>query len=94
MREYQICANCVMDTTDSKITFDEKGVCDHCNDFYKNVLPNWHTDERGRAEIEAVVTKIKKEGEGKDLKNAFIVADDIEYGFKNKIPLWLFGFMY
>ena len=30
----------------------------------------------------------------KDLKNAFIVADDIEYGFKNKIPLWLFGFMY
>lgn len=30
----------------------------------------------------------------KDLKNAFIVADDIEFGYKNKIPLWLFGFMY
>lgn len=30
----------------------------------------------------------------KDLKNAFIVADTIEFGFKNKIPLWLFGFMY
>ncbi len=28
------------------------------------------------------------------VKNAYIVADDIEYGFKNKIPLWLFGFMY
>ena len=27
-------------------------------------------------------------------KNAYIVADDIEYGFGNKIPLWLFGFMY
>ena len=25
-RDYQICKNCVMDTTDSKITFDEKGV--------------------------------------------------------------------
>ena len=29
-----------------------------------------------------------------DIKNAYIVADNIEYGFKNKIPLWLFGFLY
>ena len=28
------------------------------------------------------------------IKNAYIVADDIEYGFNNKIPLWLFGFLY
>jgi predicted AAA+ superfamily ATPase len=28
------------------------------------------------------------------LKNAFIVSDDIEYGYQNKIPLWLFGFLY
>ena len=27
-------------------------------------------------------------------KNAYIAADDIEYGFANKIPLWLFGFLY
>lgn len=30
----------------------------------------------------------------KDMPNAFIVADDIEIGFSNKIPLWLFGFLY
>ncbi len=30
----------------------------------------------------------------KDIPNSFIVADDIEIGFKNKIPLWLFGFLY
>jgi hypothetical protein len=28
------------------------------------------------------------------IENAFIAADDIEYGFQNKIPLWLFGFLY
>ena len=28
------------------------------------------------------------------LKNAFIVSDDIESGVYNKIPLWLFGFLY
>jgi N-acetyl sugar amidotransferase len=65
-RAYQICTNCVMDTTDPKITFDEKGVCDHCHTFYKHVLPNWHTDARGRAVLEALVEKIKKSGKGKD----------------------------
>jgi len=29
-----------------------------------------------------------------DIENSFVVADDIEIGFKNSIPLWLFGFVY
>jgi predicted AAA+ superfamily ATPase len=34
---------------------------------------------------------------GKQIKNAdnaYIAADNIEYGFDNKIPLWLFGMLY
>ena len=30
----------------------------------------------------------------KDLPYSFVVADDIEIGHKNKIPLWLFGMLY
>ncbi len=30
----------------------------------------------------------------KDLPSSYIVADGIEVGFGNKIPLWLFGFLY
>lgn len=30
----------------------------------------------------------------KDLENSFVVCDDIEIGMGNKIPLWLFGFLY
>ena len=30
----------------------------------------------------------------KNIENAFIVADDIESGFQNKIPLWMFGMLY
>jgi predicted AAA+ superfamily ATPase len=30
----------------------------------------------------------------RDKQNSFVVADDIEMGFGNKIPLWLFGFLY
>ena len=66
IRHYQVCSNCVMDTSDPGITFDEKGVCDQCRSFYENVLPNWHTDARGRAELDAVVAKIKAAGKGRD----------------------------
>ena len=30
----------------------------------------------------------------KDMENSYVVADDLEIGFGNKIPLWLFGFLY
>jgi predicted AAA+ superfamily ATPase len=30
----------------------------------------------------------------KDIPNSFVVADDIEIGSTNKIPLWLFGMLY
>ncbi len=65
-RTYQICTNCVMDTTDSKIIFDDNGVCDHCNRYYTNILPNWHPDETGFMALAGTVEKIKKEGKGKD----------------------------
>ncbi|MDD4086174.1 MAG: AAA family ATPase [Bacteroidales bacterium] len=38
--------------------------------------------------------KTKRRRQIKDLENAFIAADDLEFGFENKIPLWLFGFLY
>ena len=30
----------------------------------------------------------------KDLANSFVVSDNIEIGFGNKLPLWIFGFLY
>ena len=30
----------------------------------------------------------------KDIKDSYVIADDIEVGFGAKIPLWLFGLMY
>lgn len=37
-------------------------------------------------------SKMQKQITG--IENVYIAADDIEYGFRNKISLWLFGFMY
>lgn len=30
----------------------------------------------------------------KDIENSFVVNDDVEVGYGNKMPLWLFGFLY
>lgn len=65
-REYQRCTRCVMDTTDSKITFDEHGVCDHCRTFDEDIKPNWHPDGEGRKELDNIVEKIKEDGENHD----------------------------
>ena len=66
MRPYQICSNCIMDTSDANITFDARGWCDYCNNYHTNILPNWHPDERGAKRIAAQVEQIKKDGQGRD----------------------------
>jgi len=65
-RPYQICTNCIMDTSDPKISFDADGVCDYCTNFQTMIAPNWHTDERGVRELAAIAEKIRQEGKGKD----------------------------
>ncbi|NOQ29515.1 MAG: AAA family ATPase [Helicobacteraceae bacterium] len=48
-------------------------------------------DERYTFEIGS---KNKSFKQIKDLDDSFVVADEIEVGYKNKIPLYLFGFLY
>ena len=64
--KHRICTNCVMDTSDSKISFDQNGVCDHCNTFKNKILPFWDTGKEGEIKLEKIVDKIKKQGKGKD----------------------------
>lgn len=65
MRNYKICTNCIMDTSDSGIVFDENGRCDYCNNFYNTILPHWHPDEESNSELMRIADKIKKDGKGK-----------------------------
>ena len=65
-REYQVCSNCIMDTTDPNITFDDNGICDYCRNYYTNILPNWHPDEKGEKLLSPVIDRIKREGRKRD----------------------------
>ena len=62
----KICSNCVMDTTDTKITFNNEGVCDHCQTFYADIKPKWDTGEKGNNKLTRIVDQIKKEGKNRD----------------------------
>ncbi len=63
-----ICSKCVMDTTDANIKFDTSGVCDHCNTFKSDILPNWDNGKNENAELIKLADKIKKD---KSSKNEF-----------------------
>ena len=56
-----------MDTTDSRLTFDEFGVCDHCSTFYKSIAPYWDPKQEKSTELNDLVKKIKSSGK----KNEF-----------------------
>ena len=65
-KEYRICNNCIMDTSDSLIEFDENGMCDHCHNFYENIQPSWHPNEEGERLLAPVIEKIKRTGKKKE----------------------------
>ena len=64
--KYKICCNCIMDTSDPHITFDDLGWCEYCNNFQSLIKPNWNTGQEGVLALKAIADKIKKEGVGKD----------------------------
>jgi len=84
-RPYQRCTNCVMDTTDSQITFDQRGVCDHCRTYYAHTLPAWDTGPTGRAELERIVDRIRAEGKGKDFDCIMGMSGGIDSSFLTHI---------
>ena len=70
--------------------------------FFVNQLSNKYKVEKAKRGDFVVNEKFYFEIGGKNktyhqiagIQNSYIAADDIEYGFNNKIPLWLFGFLY
>ncbi len=58
--------------------------------FYTNT-GNFKVSEKNIFEIGG---KSKNFEQIKDIQNSFLALDDLEYGHKNIIPLWLFGFLY
>ncbi len=66
MTEYRRCTRCVMDTSDTGISFDEAGVCSHCRNYEviarKTLLP----PDVAQQKLAELIDRIKEDGKGKD----------------------------
>ena len=80
-----------MDTSDSKILFDENGVCDHATDFYNNVLPNWYTDERGKDKLNQIVEQIKRDGRSRDFDCILGLSGGVDSSYMLHLAVKEFG---
>ena len=63
---YRICAKTIIDTSDPNVIFDADGVSDYFHNFQQNILPNWHTGERGAAQLRIIADEVKREAQGRD----------------------------
>lgn len=65
-RSYQICTQCIMDTTDQNIVFDDRGWCEYCNNFDATIKPNWDTGVEGQLTLQQMGEAIRTDGMGRD----------------------------
>lgn len=80
-----------MDISDSKIEFDARGVCDHCNTFYGAILPHWHPDQRGRQELEGLLELVRAAGKGKDFDCIIGVSGGADSSYLTYLAKTVFG---
>lgn len=61
------------------------------HDICSSPVSDFLVDEKYTFEVGG---KSKKQQQIKGVENAFVVKNDIETGYANVIPLWMFGLMY
>lgn len=64
--EYRQCARCVMDTSDPEIIFDDKGYCNHCNEYFEKTAKRTYQGKSSDLELTLLVDKIKRSGKNKE----------------------------
>ena len=80
-----------MDTSDSSITFNGAGICDHCQGFENDILPNWHPNERGDAIFRELVKKIKASGKDKQFDCIMGMSGGLDSSYLLHVAVTEFG---
>jgi len=65
MRPYRRCNTCVLDTTDLDISFDNEGVCNHCNEWLPRVEKLPKTSQEAEKNLLDIKKKIQKNTKSK-----------------------------
>lgn len=86
-----MCKNCVMDSSDPNIKFNELGVCDYCENYNKNILPEWNFGKGRESDLSNIISCIKKDGEGKDFDCILGLSGGLDSAYLAHIAVKQFG---
>ena len=64
-RNNRVCAHCVMDDSDKNLVFDERGVCNRCNEYEQRIATWWNHGKGHEGELQQLLAEIKRSGDGK-----------------------------
>ena len=78
---YQMCAKCVMDTTDPEIEFDSAGVCSHCISYDEVVSRHVITGQAARQHVARLVDRIRSRGAGRRYDCVIGVSGGVDSSF-------------
>ncbi|NQT13096.1 MAG: N-acetyl sugar amidotransferase [Planctomycetes bacterium] len=79
--KYRACRQCVMDTTDPDIGFDESGVCSHCREYDRLVRSHVVVGEEGRRQLASIVEQTQQQGLGKPYDCVIGVSGGVDSSF-------------
>ena len=68
--------------------------CNQVGQLYNTVIPKTGDCLVNDKYLFEIGGKKKSFKQVKEIPDSYVVVDDIEVGMGNRIPLWLFGFMY
>jgi N-acetyl sugar amidotransferase len=63
---YKRCIRCIMDTTDSEISFDNDGICNHCKSYQERLNSRIYTEQEREEKLSTLVNNIKSSSLNKD----------------------------
>lgn len=91
MSTYQICSVSVMDTSDSRITFNSNGLCDHVIDFRAKVLPSWEQLLSNTQALDRVINLIQSDGKGRDFDCILGLSGGVDSSYMLHLAVREFG---
>ena len=65
-KKYMMCCSCIMDTSDSTISFNESGECVYCSNYKKNILAEWQPNFSDVEYLERIGSMIRAQSNAGD----------------------------
>ena len=80
-RKYQICSNCVMDTSDPDIQFNKIGICNHCTEFINITSKNWLPNKKGQEYLKKIIFRIRENSKNRDFDSIIGLSGGIDSSY-------------